>query len=54
VIWLLVVWQTSFSQPMVKTTFNSERECLIAGANFEINYRFSDKPIEFKCFNIGE
>lgn len=52
-MYLLIVWQLSFSQPMVKTYFESERECLYTGAQFEVAYRES-KPIEFKCFKIGE
>lgn len=52
-MWLLIVWQTSFSQPMVKTYFNTERECLVVGAGLEVAYRES-KPIEFKCFKMGE
>ena len=51
--WLLIVWQTTFSQPMVKTYFKTERECLVVGAGFEVAYRES-KPIEFKCFKMGE
>lgn len=51
-MWLLIVWQTSFAQPMVKTYFNTERECLVVGAGFEVAYRES-KPIEFKCFKMG-
>lgn len=47
------IWQTSFTQPMVKTYFNTERECLYTGASFEVAYRDS-KPIEFKCFKMGE
>jgi len=52
-MWLLIVWQISFTQPMVKTHFESERECLYTGAQFEVAYRES-KPIEFKCFKMGE
>ena len=52
-MWLLIVWQTSFTQPMVKTYFNTEKECLYTGAVFEVAYRES-KPIEFKCFKMDE
>ena len=52
-MWLLVVWQLSFSEPMVKAYFASERECLYTGAQFEVAYR-DTKPIEFKCFKMGE
>lgn len=52
-MWLLIVWQTSFTQPIVKTYFNTERECLYTGAVFEVAYRES-KPIEFKCFKMDE
>lgn len=48
--WLLIVWQTSFTQPIVKTYFNTERECLVFGANMEINYRYTNRPVEYKCF----
>lgn len=51
--WLLVVWQISFSQPMIKTRFETEEQCLRTGAVFEVAYRES-KPIEFKCFKMGE
>ena len=52
-MWLLVVWQISFSQPMIKTRFETEEQCLRTGAVFEVAYRES-KPIEFKCFKMGE
>ena len=52
-MWLLVVWQISFSQPMIKTRFETEEQCLRTGAFFEVAYRES-KPIEFKCFKMGE
>jgi len=52
-MWLLIVWQISFTQPIVKTHFDNERECLYMGAQFEVAYKES-KPIEFKCFKMGE
>ena len=52
-MYLLIVWQLSFSEPMVKTKFSTETECYRAGGAFEVAYR-DTKPIEFKCFKMGE
>ena len=52
--WLLIVWQTSFTQPIVKTYFNTERECLYTGAQFEVMYRDTTRPVEFTCKKMGE
>lgn len=52
-MWLLIVWQLSFSQPMLKTYFNTELKCQKTGGAFEVAYR-NTKPIEFKCFKMGE
>lgn len=51
-MWILIVWQLSFSAPMVKTNFATEVECLYTGAQFEVAYRDTDRPIEFKCVKL--
>ena len=49
-MWTLIVWQLSFTHPIfVKTTFLSERECLYTGAQFEVMYRDTARPVEYKC-----
>ena len=52
-MYLLVVWQLTFSQPMLKTYFPTEVECRYTGAQFELAYRDTPHPIEFQCFKVG-
>lgn len=51
-MWLLIVWQLSFSDPMLKTRFDTEEQCLYTGAQFEVSYRETTRPIEFKCIKL--
>ena len=54
-MWTLIVWQLTFTHPIfVKTTFATERECNELGAQFEIDYRYTDRPVEYKCFKGAE
>ena len=53
-MWCLIVWQLSFSDPMVKTRLQTEEDCLRLGASFEVSYRDTARPIEFKCMKMGE
>lgn len=53
-MWLLIVWQLSFSDPMIKTIFVTEEQCRYTGAQFEIAYRETSRPVEFHCSKIGE
>ena len=52
-MWLLVVWNLSFSSPILKATFDTEVECRYTGAQFELEYRDTTRPIEFQCFKLG-
>ena len=51
-MWLLIVWQLSFSDPMLKTRFDTEKQCLYIGAQFEVSYRETTRPIGFKCIKL--
>ena len=54
-MWTLIVWQLSFARPIfVKTTFLNEIECLYTGAQFEVMYRDTTRPVEFTCKKMGE
>ena len=53
-MWILIVWFTSFSQPMLKTTFDTEIQCRYTGAQFEVAYRDTPKPIEFTCIKLTD
>ena len=52
-MWVLIVWSTSFSTPMIKTTFDTEVQCRYTGAQFEVSYRETLTPIEFTCIKLN-
>ena len=54
-MWTLIVWQLSFTRPIfVQTTFLNEIECLYTGAQFEVMYRDTTRPVEFTCKKMGD
>lgn len=52
-MWILIVWHLSFSQPMLKTKFDTEEQCRYTGAQFEVSYRETLTPIEFTCIKLN-
>ena len=52
-MWMLIVWSTSFSTPMIKTTFDTKVQCRYTGAQFEVSYRETLTPIEFTCIKLN-
>ena len=52
-MWILIVWHLSFSQPMLKTKFDTEEQCRYTGAQFEVSYRETRTPIEFTCIKLN-
>ena len=53
-MWLLIVWQLSFTEPMLKTMLETEEQCRYTGAQFEVMYRETSRPVEFTCKKMGE